>query len=274
MIRILKSLFFLFQFTLLVNFAMAQGDFNIKKFQEQVEMIDGQVNKLFQRIDRPLYSNYQHRSKYEKYALEAREMLSDLDKLEKNVKQISSEYSSDRDFYIRWANLNICQLKIRRHKETILSHLKFNNDPQVYEDSIVVWTKEEGLNLKELKRQIERLKAIDSGNIYATIIEGIAAFFEGRNELASSKIESALKVASNKTNSKMSDDELDQLFGFCSSWKAYLSFINKDFSAFNDNLTNCIASKGPTSSISWAIDSKRALDEQKKEGTIGKSIFF
>jgi hypothetical protein len=251
----------------MAHISKAQGDFNIKKFQEQVEMIDGQVNKLFQQIDRPLYSNYQYRSKYEKYAQEAREMLSDLDKLEKIVKQISSEYSSDRDFYIRWANLNICQLKIRRHKETLLSHLKFNNDPQVYEDSIVVWTKEEGLNLKELKRQIERLKAIDSGNIYATIIEGIAAFFEGQYDLASSKIESALKVAVNKTNSKMSDDELDQLFGFCSSWKAYLSFINKDFSAFTENLTNCIASKGPTSSISWAIDSKRALDEQKKEGT-------
>lgn len=253
--------------SLITKYSTAQQILTIKSLQDKIEDVDGRVNTLFQSIDHPLYSNYQNQAKYKKYAESAREMLIELDQTEKQVKQMSGEYTSDKDFYTRWANLNICQLKIRRQKETLLSHLKFERDPQVYEDSLLIWVKEEGLNLKELKRQIERLKAIDADNIYAIIFEGIASYFEGQTEIANAKMESALKMVKDKTNSKIDDDELDQLYGFCSSWMAYLAFTRKDISNFNEYLTNSIAAKGPAASISWAIDSKRAFDKQKKEGT-------
>ncbi len=264
---ILKMLTTLCLVLFLYNGTLAQEILTINSLQDKIEDIDGKVNNLFKGIDRPLYCNYTYQSKYNNYALYARAILVELDQLESRFKQLSGEYTSDRDFYIRWANLNICQLKVRKHKETLLSHLKFQRDPQVYEDSLLIWTKEEGLNLKELKRQIERLKTIDSKNIYATIFEGIASYFDGDAETGVSKIESALGLIKDKTNSKLSDEELDQLYGFCNSWLAYLSFIRRDDMNFKEYVNTTIAAKGPASSITWAIDSKRANDRQRKEGT-------
>jgi len=237
-----------------------------KIIQEKLEDIDSRSTSLFRKIEKPLYSSYSLQSKYAGYFRTASSILAELDELEKGAGKIAMEYSSDRDFYIRLASIHLSQLKIRNNKEMLLSHLKFSSTPTAFEDTMAVWDRKLTTHLKDLRKSTEKLRQIDAKSPYADFFESVALFYEGNRSAALEKITELLREIESSSKNSPRQDEMDQLSGFCTSWKAFFEFSAGKSKDFTQTLLDVVASKGPASSISWAAETKRSYDKSQFEG--------